>query len=383
MNQPPGFEDGTNRVCRLSKSLYGLRQAPRCFNRKLSNVLKSLGFTQSNADNCLYYRHGNNGELTLLAVYVDDGILSSTHEHLINNTIDDLRKHFTLKSGALTLFLGLHIHIDQQHNIWLNQYKYIKTILDRFNMKDCRGITTPADASIYQLSPAKEPPKTERPYRAIIGTLMFLAISTRPDICFATSYLARFLENYTEAHWNAALRVLRYLQNTANLSIVYRADSGVSLEDSLNFYSDSDYAADHLTRKSVSGSIALLAGGPILYSSTQQRSVSLSTTESEFYAITDCAKSALWLRTLFSELKIEVTPVIFVDNQSALKLIHNPEHHKRVKHIAVRFLFVRETAERNQIIYRYLCTSENLSDELTKPLPRPILEKHRSQIIKP
>ena len=91
MNQPPGFQDGTNRVCRLSKSLYGLRQAPRCFNRKLASVLRSLGFTQSNADNCLYYRHGKNGEWTLLAVYVDDGIISSTHEHLITDTIDSLK----------------------------------------------------------------------------------------------------------------------------------------------------------------------------------------------------------------------------------------------------------------------------------------------------
>ena len=214
-------------------------------------------------------------------------------------------------------------------------------------MQDCRGITTPADASIYQLMPAKGTATTERPYRAIIGALMFLAIPSRPDICFATSYLARFLENYTEAHRNAALRVLRYLQTTANLSIVYRADSAIFLENSLQFQADSDYAADHLTRKSVSGSFALLAGGPILYSSTQQRSVSLSTFEGEFHAITDCAKSALWLRTLFTELNIKVAPVIFVDNQGALELIHNPEHHKRVKHITIRFLFVRETAERN------------------------------------
>ena len=377
MTQPPGFQDNTGRVCKLLHSLYGLRQASRCFNRKFAALLRELNFSQSQADNCLYYWHGPNGEMTLIALYVDDGIIFSTHQQLINETLTNIGKRFKIKTSELSMFLGMHIHIDEAHNIWLNQFKYIRTILKRFEMDKCRPISTPADSSIYDMLPAEGPPAIERPYRSIVGALVYLSISTRPDIAFITGFLSRFLDKYTEDHWNAALRVLKYLQDTSGLSIVYSGNPEPSLEDSLRLFCDADFAQCKISRRSVSGSVALLAGGPIFWASNTQKSVALSTTESEFYAITDCAKLGLWLRNLFAELRIQIQPVIHVDNKGALQIVADPQHHKRVKHIACRFLFVRETSERKQIDYRYIPTSQNVADQLTKPLPRPLFEQHR------
>lgn len=380
MTQPPGYADGTNKVCLLQKSLYGLKQSPRCWNQKLSGILKKLNFKQTQADNCLYSWHGPNGQIVFLAIYVDDGIIAATHDKLIESTLTQLGKHFTLKSSPLNLFLGLHVHVDKDHNIWINQYKYIKTIIKRFELENCRTLSVPADTSIYDIPPQNGPRKQERPYRHLLGSLLWCAICSRPDICFAVGYLSRFMENYSEQHWQAGLKVLRYLQGTADLSIRYSGAAAPPLAETLQIYSDADFAACKITRRSVSGSIALLAGGPVLWASQQQRSVTLSSTEAEFFALTDCSKNALWLRTLFEELRLKINPVVFCDNKSSLALVHNPLFHKRTKHCQIRFLYVRELAERKQVEYQFVSSGDNLSDTLTKPLAKAQFERLRSLI---
>lgn len=347
INQPEGFTDGTNKVCLLHKSLYGLKQAPRNFNKKLKEVLLSLNLTQSLADNCLYYRHEANNGLVILTVYVDDILVAASNDRLIDDLLQKVQKHFTITSSPVGQFLGMHISVDKEHNICLNQEKYVRSVLRRFEMQNCRPQHIPADAGIYALE-AQPGEKVERPYRALIGSLMFLAITTRPDIAFCVGFLSRSLDNYTEAHWNAALKVLRYLQATPDLSIHYTGGGDPTLTETLELYTDADWATDPSVRRSVSGLLCKLNGGPILWASQQQKSVSLSSTESEYISATEGAKSALWLRSLFRELNIKITPTIYVDNSGALELIKNPKFHKRSKHIHTRFMFIRETFERNK-----------------------------------
>ena len=380
VTQPPGFEDNTKRVCLLHKSLYGLKQAPRCFHKTLANELTKLNFIQSQADNCLYQWHGENGEFLYLTIYVDDGLLAATSDQLIDDTLAKLAKIFELKSAPLTLFLGIHIHVDERQNIWLNQFKYIRGLLKRYNMEACRPTTIPGDSGIYSLPDRPTPEVIDRPYRSLIGGLLWIAICTRPDLAFIVGFLARYLDKYTEHHWQAALRVLRYLHKTSDLSLVYSGDSETPLEDTLRLYSDADFAACKETRRSVSGSLVQLAGGAILWSSQQQKCVSLSSTEAEYIALSECTKTALWLRTLFEELNINTKPVILVDNQSSLRLIHNSEYHKRTEHIATRFLFCRQVAEQQQVEYKYVSTTENLADALTKALSKPTFERLRQLI---
>lgn len=374
MTQPPGFADGSNRVCRLHKSLYGLRQAPRSFNTKLTQVLKSFKLLQSQADPCLYYRHERN-DILILAVYVDDAMLFSSNQEQLDRLLEQIGNAFEITSSALDTFLGIQISIDKNHNTSLNQKKYIRSILNRFQMQNCKELSTPSDNSIYYIEIEEEKRKTVRPYRELIGSLMYLAICTRPDIAFSVSFLSRFLDNYTEEHWNAALKILRYLQGSQDLSIVYVGGTFPFTPNSLEIYTDADYAASKDTRKSVSGSVTKFNGGPILWSSKQQKSISISTTESEFISATEGAKDALWLNSLFKELKIDLKPRLLIDNQSALKLIQNPQFHMRTKHIDVRYKFIRETYQLKQINFEYISTDKQLADLLTKPLPRPVFQK--------
>ena len=151
MNQPPGFEDGTKKVAKLQRSIYGLKQSSRAFNSKLCSVLKSLNMTQSKADACLFYRHENKNNLILLATYVDDALVISTDEHSLNKLLKQISNIFEITVAPLTRFLGLQISIDKEHNVCVNQTKYIKSILQRFQMDACRPISVPADNSIYNL----------------------------------------------------------------------------------------------------------------------------------------------------------------------------------------------------------------------------------------
>ena len=370
-NQPVGFSDKTQRVCRLHKSLYGIKQGPRSFHTKLREEFLTLGLQQSESDPCVFFRHGPDTHLTILAAYVDDVLSLSTDEKLLDDLLANIGKTFTIKISPLNLFLGVQIHIDKSHNVWLSQRDYARSILKRFRMDQARPISTPADNSIYSIDPEVKANQPDRPYRCLLGSLMFIAVLTRPDLVFIVSYLSRFLDRHNEEHWIAALRVLRYLQDTADIAISYTGGSFASLHNSYAIYTDADFAACRETRRSVSGSITLFNGGPILWSSRQQKSISLSTTECEFISATDGAKDAIWLSAFFKELKIDLKPTLFIDSQSALKLIQNPEFHMRTKHIDVRYKFIRETHQRNQINYRFVATSSQIADFLTKPLPRP------------
>ena len=350
MKQPPSFDDNSGRVCLLEKSFYGIKQGPGLFNKKIDEVLRNLNLTQNQTDNCLCYRHTKDSGSILLAVYVDDLLLATTNEFLQDYIIKGLSSHFTITASGPNLFLGMQISIDENNNIRINQQKYIKNILARFKTENCRPNSVPADPGIYNFESRSKEQK-ERPYREIIGSLMHSAIATRCDIAFIVSSLSRFLDSYTDDHWNAALKVLRYLQSSSDLSIFHSGTETEQLTETLEVYTDSDYAGCKLTRISVSGLLAKLNNGLVIWAASQQKRVSLSTTESEFISVTEGAKACLWLKHLFNEVRMPITPRIFVDNQTALTLISNPSNHKRTKHIHVRHFFIRDTYENKQIEY--------------------------------
>lgn len=364
IRQPSLYDDHSGQVLRLERALYGLKQAGRNFNIKLNQVLIEAGLNQSKLDNCFYYRkEGPN--LTLTLCYVDDLIIASSDEETIERLKSAIQKHFEITSGELKHFLGIDIRIDNEFNISMNQSKYIRELLDKFQLAECKPVSIPIEGSLYE----NTGPPANYQYRQLLGALLYISVSTRPDICFAVSFLSRFLSNHTKSHWTRAVKVLRYLKGTENYGIVFSGAKG-NLQDTLFGYSDSDYANDPTTRKSVSGCLFVLNSGPIIWTSSQQRSVSLSTTESELIAACLCAQSGLWLKYLFNELGFEITPKIKIDSQSALALIHNPVYHKRSKHIEVKYLFIREKCADKELLFEYVPTERQLSDILTKPLTR-------------
>ena len=255
MQQPKGFvrQGQEELVCKLKKSIYGLKQSPRCWNSTLDAYLKELEFTQTASDPCIYYR--NTGEdMMYVGVYVDDIILVGRTEEKLQEIKGYLSKKFDIKDlGKLKYFLGMKVIQDKESkSIWIGQPAYTENLLKRFGMQDSKPTSTPVDVN-SKLQPATKQDETfnHTEYQSAVGSLMYLAVSTRPDIAYAVNNLARFNSNPQKVHWTAMKRVLRYLKGTIYHGILYRQDGS----DKCISYSDADWARDFSDRKSTSGYI--------------------------------------------------------------------------------------------------------------------------------
>lgn len=206
------------------------------------------------------------------------------------------------------------------------------------------------------------------PYRQAVG-LMYIALWSRPDILYAVNIASQHIENVTKEAWNIVKRILKYLKGTIRLEIIFEVNNNWQ---SVNAYSDADFANDLNSRKSTTGYVIKLGNYPVIWKSKKQAVVSLSTTESEFLAACETVKEIIWLRRLICEIvesKCE-KPVLHVDNQSAIRLIKNPEFHQRTKHIDVKYCFIRENYNQGCFELKYVKSEEQLADILTKPLSK-------------
>ena len=370
MQQPDRFvEKGKEHlVCKLERSIYGLKQSPRCWNEVLDEHLQSMGFQKSAADECIYTGKIN-GDLVLLAVYVDDIILASKKEQTINKTKEVFAKRFAVKDmGPLHYFLGVRV-VQNQHSVWLGQDKYAREILDRFNMKDCKPMSTPMEASAKPQRATEDSEKFDkRIYQSAIGSLLYIANATRPDLSQAVNRMASYCNEPTSVHWRMVKRIMRYLKGTINLGIMYQRE----INPELVAYSDSDYAGDIDTRRSTSGYVSLKNGAPIAWKSKKQEIVAQSTAEAEYVALFYATQDVIWIRNLLKELgeKDQKATIIFEDNQASIKISENPVHHPRTKHISTKYHFTREMIKNGQVKLQFCPTEVMIADVLTKPLAR-------------
>ena len=257
----------------------------------------------------------------------------------------------------------------ESKSIWIGQPAYTENLLKRFGMQDSKPTSTPVDVN-SKLQPATKQDETfnHTEYQSAVGSLMYLAVSTRPDIAYAVNNLARFNSNPQKVHWTAMKRVLRYLKGTINHGILYRQDGS----DKCIGYSDADWAGDLSDRKSTSGYIFMLSGGAISWSSRKQKCVALSTAEAEYIALSGATQECIWLRQLEAELgsSSEGPTLIFEDNQSTIAMAKNPQFHGRAKHIDIRHHFVREKVALGTIKLEYCPTTDMTADMMTKGLNR-------------
>ena len=210
-----------------------------------------------------------------------------------------------------------------------------------------------------------------KPYRELIGSLMYLMISTRPDIDNAIIQLSRFMTNWGLAHWQAAIDLLIYVQSTSRLGITYHRGSA-----NLVGYTDSNWAGNVDNARSTTGYIFYLANGPISWKSKEQKTVALSSTESEYMSLTAASQEALHLRSLLPTLGVDISQptIIYEDNEGALQLANNPVHHDRTKHIHIKHHFIRDTISSKQIIVLRVVTKDNVADLLTKAVTNTVYE---------
>ena len=366
MHQPEGFSDGTNRVCKLKKSLYGLKQAPRCWNKHFSSFLITHGFKVTESDPCLFIRENENSKI-LLALHVDDGLIASSSKEEADKFLSELKQEFKIKISSGNYFLGLEIEKQADGSIIVRQKKYTKSILEKFGMKDCRPVHTPIVNESSEEGKADDE-TIKFPYRSAVGALIYLMSGTRPDIAYAVGVVSRSLENPTHTDVIRVKRIFRYLKGTTNYGIKYDANSK---DCCLEIFSDADHGGNLTTGRSTSGVVSIYAGGAISWVSQRQASVAISTIEAEFVAASDASREVIWLKRLFSELTgTSLKPRLYIDNEAAIKLAHNPEYPRRTKHIRIRHFFVRECVNDNELEVYKIGTNEQLADILTKPVEK-------------
>lgn len=370
--QPPGYESGgPNMVCRLKKSLYGLRQAPRAWHAKLKSELQAMGFTPTKADASLFTRLEPDGTTTLIVVWVDDGLVIS-HGDIPDTVIKQLSTRFTIKDiGDPRMFVGIEIIRDRSAGtITISQQRMVTDLVTRHGLADCKPKATPLSVST-RLSKAEGTPlddRTASEYRELVGSLLYLTTCTRPDIAQAVGTLTRYTSSPTTAHWVTAKGVLRYLAHTRDLGIIYGKDNTTLLG-----YADADYGGDPDSRRSTTGYAFLMYGGVVSWQSRLQHTVAVSTAEAEYMSASAAVKEALWLSILLSDMGISApAPVqIYGDNQAAIKLLNNPIVSARSKHIAIAHRFANERVQSNEIAFQYISTKDMIADCLTKALPEP------------
>lgn len=381
MRQPEGFDDGTGRICKLKRALYGLKQAGRVWNKKLNSTLLAMGYTRTDADPCVYTKV--KGDITVvLTVWVDDLILCGNSQVEIDRTVAELGKSFEVKDlGEPKLLLGIQITRNAKAGtVTLSQRNYINTILHRFGYSDLNPASSPLDPNTHLKKRDKNlppDPAVVHDYQAKLGSVMYAAIGTLPQLAFAVQKLSQFSSNPAPEHVTALKRVFRYLVHVRdrNLGLTYGGQE--TWPEEIVGYTDSDWASDLDDRRSTSGFVFMLGGGAVCWSSKKQASPATSSCEAEYMAAAHCARHAIWLRRLLSDLSISISSptTLFIDNQSTLRLTQDEMFSQRSKHIDIQYHFTRYHVLNGNLSTFYCSTKDMVADIMTKSLPRDLHDK--------
>jgi hypothetical protein len=365
MKLPPGLQpEFPNQVCRLQKSLYGLRQASRQWFSKLSNALVSLGFRHSEYDHSLFTK-SQNGSFTALLVYVDDIILTGNSLSSIESVKNFLHATFKIKDlGDLKYFLGLEVSRSHK-GIHLCQRKYALDILSETGLLAAKKCSTPMVRDSKPLYDSSAPPHDPTAYRRIIGKLLYLT-NTRPDISFAVQQLSQFMQHPTIHHYEAAMRILRYIKSAPAQGLFFPSESSLQLKA----FSDSDWASCLTTRRSITGFCIFLGSSLVSWRSKKQTTVSRSSSEAEYRALASTTCELQWLTYLLQDLQVSfIQPaLLYCDSQSARHIAFNPTFHERTKHIDIDCHVVRQQLQAGLFHLLPISSANQLADFFTKAL---------------
>lgn len=388
MEMPEGFKQ-PDTVCRLEKSLYGLKQSPRNWYLLCSAFIKEqMGFKACVSDPCLFWKYSKSNRLMMLFLFVDDMqcAYDKADEAEWNEAKGLLKQRFNVKDlGESKWMLGMRITRDRTaKTIKVDQELYITKALEKFGLNECKIAHSPAVVNNGSLEDDRDgcsEPTDQQLYMEKVGTLLYAAISTRPDVSFAVNQLTRQMQAPLKRHMIAADRVLRYLAGTKSMGLLFGRSRQSEIE--VSAYADADWASDKSDRKSVTGWIARVNGDPVSWISKKQKTVALSTCEAELYAESSAIQEVLWLRDLLNELGVcsDNASVVYGDNQSAIAVSKNGVKGERTKHVAVKYHHVTDTIERGLVRLVWVPTTQQQADILTKALGTPQHEAMRKEIM--
>eukprot|EP00731_Ephydatia_muelleri_P020359 Em0013g86a len=382
MEQPPGYikKGEEHLVCKLKKSIYGLKQSPRCWNKVFNEYMTSLSYEQCAADPCVLVRTEGT-ETTIIAVYVDDLIIIAKNPETMERIKGSLTERFKMKDlGKLHYCLGINIEYDENKRcLWMHQRPYIQSLLERYQLSEAKSSCTPADINVKLVKDDGAAKLADSVcYQSMVGSLLYAAIATRPDIAQAVGAVSKFNSCPTETHLTGVKRILRYLKGTINLGLKFEKTA----DSSIIGFSDADWAGDLDNRHSTSGNLFVMSGGAISWLSKKQPVVALSTTEAEYVALGAATQEVVWLRRLLSDIKAapKMPTIISEDNQGTIAIARNPVYLARTKHIDIKYHYVREALMDGVIDLVYCPTQQMTADILTKPLSRDQFETLRHEM---
>ena len=376
MEVPEGLKDPKrpNLVCKLLKSLYGLKHAPRQWYAKIHSFLVELGFISSSNDPCLYTLH-TSSEFMIIVLYVDDILIAGSKRASIDSIKEKFKARFEMKDmGEASEILGIEINRNRsRRTLFLHQSRYTQRVLERFEMESSKPVASPMDKSRKSKQPesfsGSDKPALDVPFRSVIGSVMYMMIGSRPDLSFAIGKLSQHLEKPLQEHWLAAKRLLRYISGTRHYGIML----GVEQNFSLVGFSDSDWAGCPESRKSTSGFVFTLAGGAISWKSKKQSVIALSTCEAEYIAASLACKEAIWLSRLHADMLNLESPKCIdlrLDNTGAIATAKNACINQRNKHIDIKYHYVRDCVGNKHINPVHWPTAEQAADLMTKALDK-------------
>jgi hypothetical protein len=395
-------------VLRILVALYGLRQSAYEFYMLLLRCFNTLGMQRCEVDHAVFYGSWTSpphpsipplpsGDplFAIVPVHVDDGLIVCNSLPLYAWIVSELQKSIEIiDMGPASLYLGNRITRDRsRRKLWLSQKSYCVDLLKSWNLSNCTIASTPMTVKLCNLDPSPgalphiSDDDVKPLFQKLVGSLMYLAICTRPDISYAAMSLGQFNVNPTRAHLLAAKRVLRYIAGTIDLALEFNFDGGAVPSTISGFLhncavSDADWASDETDRKSISGYCFYFMNSLVSWSAVKQCSISLSSTEAEYYSMTHALKEALWIRLFLTLLSLPVPRPfpLLSDNQSACALANNSVISSRSKHIDVRHHFIREHIADGTFCTTWIPTADMPADIFTKPLSLPLFLKHRSSL---
>jgi hypothetical protein len=385
MHMPEGYEEfnenGQKVFLHLLKSIYGLHQSGREWNIHITENLIKLGFTQSRSDPCLFIRK-NKDKTGFILLYVDDLVIMALTSGEVNDIKTELKKEYSISDlGEAKHILGLQIeHV--RKGIYLGQPAYIDQIIGNADMNDCSIKHTPMSVDwAHDPSSEKLDKKGTKAYYSLVMQLAYLANQTRPDIAYAVNLLSQYQNDCRIHDMEAVRRVVQYLKGTRDFGLYYQKE-GFELatlhsnEENIlenwvpQGYADASFAQED-GRKSRSGHVFLMSGAAVTWMSKKQPVVALSSTEAEYYALSEAMKETIWIRHLMEEIDLTLNDptIVHQDNMSTIAIAVNPIQHQRVKHMDIKVHFLRDHLHKKDAVLMYCPTEDMVADILTKALP--------------
>ena len=387
MTIPEGYKNRDTlmktKVCHVKKALYGLKTSPKVWYNKVKDELSKLKFSVYVFQSCIFvWRCGN--RFILILLYVDDILIIGNCPEKITELKKYLAKIFEIKDlGPPKKFVGFEIVRNREcKTLLLHQSTLINNILKRFDMQNCTPVDTPCSTlaaekkTLTRCFESLESLERKMPYREVVGSLMYIANGTRPDIAFSVNIVSRNQDKYTIDDYTKVKRILKYLQGTKHMGLIFRGNF-----DNIECFVDASLGTNDISGKSTTGFVVKMFGDVISWRSKKQVHVALSSAEAEFIAMSVACKEVVCLKEMAKRLlKLDILPVIYEDNTSAIKMAKT-EDSQSLKHIVkLCFHYIRFEAIKRNVEIKWISTADQIADALTKAVPKDKFIQFRSDM---